>query len=444
MERLLADAEKITGIHYDINNLSDIIAAIHVIQTEIGITGTTMEEARKTITGSLMMTKAAWTNLVTGMADDEADIEKLIDNFIESAGYALENLIPRVGVALEGMGKVIEKLLPVVLEMIPSLITDTLPNLLNSAGQVVLTLANGILDSLPTLLETALEIVIALANGIAAAIPELTPKIVDVVLKIVEILTNPDTITQLLSAAYTIIIALADGLMQALPELIAKAPVIVKNLVKGIISQAPLLKTAALQLITTLVSGIAQNVKKIFNAGKDVGVKFGNGIQDKIANIFSKGKNLGLRALSGIKSGIGSVASIGQNLVEGLWNGVANKVGWVTKKMASFGKKVIKSLKDFFGIKSPSTLMRDEVGRFLAEGIAVGFIENDPMAEIEASLNNGVRSMNVPSVGMYGRGGSFGSSEVSIIQNIYSQAQTAADLMQEAIYQQEKAVYLGV
>ena len=88
--------------------------------------------------------------------------------------------------------------------------------------------------------------------------------------------------------------------------------------------------------------------------------------------------------------------------------------------------------------------MRDEIGRFLAEGVAVGFMENDPMAEIEASLNNGVRSMNVPSVGMSGRFNGFGGNEVSIIQNIYSQAQTAADLMQEAIYQQEKAVYLGV
>jgi hypothetical protein len=105
---------------------------------------------------------------------------------------------------------------------------------------------------------------------------------------------------------------------------------------------------------------------------------------------------------------------------------------------------VLDALKTFFGIKSPSRLMRDEIGRFLAEGVTVGFVENDPMAEIEASLNNGVKSMNVPSVGMYGKIGGFGGNEVSIIQNIYSKAQTAADLMQEAIYQQEKAVYLGV
>ena len=383
MERLLETANKINaeqGImtDYSIENFSDIVEAIHVVQDEMGITGTTMKEASETITGSLMMTRAAWSNLVTGIADDNADFEQLIDNFVESAGIAANNLLPRIEVALTGVGKLIETLFPVIMDRIPSIITNTLPSILASAGSIVMALVDGIIENAPMILETAIELIITLANGIAQALPELVPAIADLILYLVEVITRPETLSALYDAAYAIVVALAEGLIKSVPTLL-KAGV---NLVRGVVNA--------------------------------------------------------------VKSQIGSMVKVGASLVEGLWRGVSNKIGWVTQKMASFGKRVIKSLKNFFGIHSPSTLMRDEIGRFLAEGVAVGFMENDPMAEIEASLNNGVRSMNVPSVGMSGRFNGFGGNEVSIIQNIYSQAQTAADLMQEAIYQQEKAVYLGV
>lgn len=401
MERLIADAAKLDdSVKANDMSFGNIVKALHVVQEEMGITGTTLDEARKTISGSLMMTQAAWSNLVTGIADDNADFEQLIDNFVESAGFALNNLLPRIEVALTGVGKLIEELFPVIMDRIPSIITNTLPSILASAGNIVLTivdgirqnapmiletaidivmtLVDGIIENAPMILETAVNIIITLANGIAQALPELVPAIADLILYLVEVITRPETLSALFDAAYAIVVALAEGLIKSVPTLL-KAGV---NLVRGVVNA--------------------------------------------------------------VKSQIGSMAKVGANLVEGLWRGVSNRIGWVTQKMASFGRQVIKSLKNFFGIHSPSTLMRDEIGRFLAEGVAVGFMENDPMTEIEASLNNGVRSMNVPSVGMSGRFNGFGGNEVSIIQNIYSQAQTAADLMQEAIYQQEKAVYLGV
>lgn len=421
MERLLADAKKITGIHYDINNLSDIIAAIHVIQTEIGITGTTMEEAKKTITGSLMMTQAAWSNLVTGIADDNADFEKLIDNFIESAGYALNNLLPRVEIALTGVAKLIDSALPIIMEKIPSLISDTLPSILASAGNIVMTLVDGIIANAPLLLTTALDIILKLAEGLAVALPELVPALVDVVFQIVTILTSPETLSALFDAALAIIVALGEGLIKSIPTLIKTVFALIEGIINTIKAQSNALSDAGKEIVLSLIRGI----------------------ENKISNAVSKAKKLASKIVGGIKSGIGGVVSIGRNLVEGLWRGVSDKVGWVTEKMASFGKKVLVALKKFFGIKSPSTLMRDEIGRYLAEGVAVGFVENDPMTQIEASLNNGVKSMRVPSVGLNAGSGMVGRA-VSVVQNIYSQAQTAADLMQEAVYQQEKAVYLGV
>lgn len=427
MERLLETANKINaeqGImtDYSIENFSDIVEAIHVVQDEMGITGTTMKEASETITGSLMMTRAAWSNLVTGIADDNADFEQLIDNFVESAGIAANNLLPRIEVALTGVGELIETLFPVIMDRIPSIITNTLPSILASAGSIVMALVDGIIENAPMILETAIELIITLANGIAQALPELVPAIANLILYLVEVITKPETLSALFDASQAIVIALAEGLIKSIPTLLQ----------------------AAVKLVAGIVRGIGSALGSIVEAGNNLVTRFADGINDKISTAVTKAKNLASRVVSAVKSGIGNVVSVGANLVEGLWNGVSNKISWVTQKMASFGKQVIKSLKNFFGIHSPSTLMRDEIGRFLAEGVAVGFMENDPMAEIEASLNNGIKSINVPSVGMYGGVGGFGGSEVSIIQNIYSQAQTAADLMQEAIYQQEKAVYLGV
>ena len=423
MERLIATAAELDeSVKANDMSFGNIVKAIHVVQDEMGITGTTMKEASETITGSLMMTRAAWSNLVTGIADDNADFNQLIDNFVESAGIAAGNLLPRIEVALVGVGKLIDELFPVIMDRIPSIITETLPSILASAGNIVMTLVNGIIANAPMILETAIDIVITLANGIAQALPELVPAIANLILYLVEVITKPETLSALFDAAIAIIIALAEGLIQSIPTLLQ----------------------AAVQLVAGIVRGIGSALGSIVKAGNNLVTRFADGINNKISTAVAKAKNLASRVVSAVSSGIGSVASVGANLVEGLWNGVSNKVGWVTQKMASFGRQVLDALKTFFGIESPSKLMRDEIGRFLAEGVAVGFVENDPMAEIEASLNNGIKSMNVPSVGMYGGVGGFGGSEVSIIQNIYSKAQTAADLMQEAIYQQEKAVYLGV
>lgn len=444
MERLIADAAKLDdSVKANDMSFGNLVKAIHVVQEEMGITGTTMREATETISGSLMMARAAWTNLVTGIADDNANFNQLIDDFVESVGFAANNLLPRIEVALVGVGKLIDELFPVIMDRIPSIITETLPSILASAGNIVMTLVNGIIQNAPLIVETALTTILTFANGLVKALPEMVNSIVSIVLKIVDTITKPSTLSQLLEASLAIIIALANGLMKSLPNLLATAPKIVANLVKAIIAAAPKLLTAAAKLIATIVKGIGNTMKSIVSAGSRIVNNLWSGISNKLSFINSKGRTIGSRVLDGIRSGIGSVASIGGNIVEGLWNGVSNKIGWVTQKMASFGRSVVSSLKNFFGIQSPSTLMRDEIGRFLAEGVVVGFMENDPMAEIETSLNNGIRRIDTPSLGMYG-GGNFNGSEVSIIQNIYSQAQTAADLMQEAIYQQEKAVYLGV
>ncbi len=129
MQRLLADAEKLSGVKYDLSSYADVVEAIHVIQTEMGITGTTAKEASTTIQGSVASMKAAWANLMVGMADDTQNFDMLLSNFIESIGTVADNLLPRIGIVIEGMGKLVAGLAPEIASALPTLTNELLPNL---------------------------------------------------------------------------------------------------------------------------------------------------------------------------------------------------------------------------------------------------------------------------------------------------------------------------
>ena len=180
MERLLVDAQKLTGVHYDISNFSDIIQAIHAVQENLGITGTTAKEAMSTIQGSLNMTKAAWANLLTGMADDNADFDTLIDNFVDSAGAFGENILPRIEIALNGIGQLIDKLLPVILNKTPEIISSILPGMVEAGTNIVSSLGNAILQSLPMVVNYGVQLIQNLLNGIQQSLPSIAKCIIQV------------------------------------------------------------------------------------------------------------------------------------------------------------------------------------------------------------------------------------------------------------------------
>lgn len=168
MQRLLADAEKLSGVKYDLSSYADIVEAIHVIQTEMGITGTTAKEASTTIQGSVASMKAAWANLMVGMADDTQNFDMLLSNFIESIGTVADNLLPRIGVVIEGMGKLVAGLAPEIASALPTLTNELLPNLVELGVQSISALVQGIQENGDSLAAGALSIVGTLAEGIAS------------------------------------------------------------------------------------------------------------------------------------------------------------------------------------------------------------------------------------------------------------------------------------
>lgn len=394
MQRLLEDAEKISGIHYDISSYADVVDAIHVIQTEMGITGTTAEEAQHTIEGSLNMTKAAWENLIVGISDDNADFDKLMQNFIDSAMAFGDNILPRIEIALQGIAKLIQGVAPVIAAELPKLIQSVLPQLISAAGNMIIALAQGIVDALPSIAQTGMQAVTSFLQGFADILPELIPQIGQMIFDVCDAII--ENLPALLDAGLQVALALAEGLIEAIPQIIEQLPILIEKIVSFITgNKGNMMETAfdlfmalvkviptviielikALpQIIIAIVKGIASGSQQMKESGISILKKLWDGIKSWAGSLKSKIVSLAQSLPGKIKAGIGSLVSIGKNWIEGLWNGIKDKKDWLCNKIRSLAKSAKDAIKDFFGIKSPSRVMRDEVGKFITLGIGQGII----------------------------------------------------------------------
>ena len=433
MQRLLADAEKLSGVKYDLSSYADIVEAIHVIQTEMGITGTTAEEASTTIQGSVASMKAAWANLMVGMADDTQDFDLLLSNFIESIGTVADNLLPRIGVVIEGMGKLVAGLAPEIASALPTLTNELLPNLVELGVQsisalvqgiqengdslaagalsIVGTLAEGIAELLPMVADTAASLAVSLADGLTESLPNIIPIAIETISTLVENLTeNANTVIE---AGIQIILALGEGLIAALPQLIETVPQIVINIANVINDNAPKLVDTALYLITRLATGllaatptILANIPKIIeaivaafmafqwlNLGKQLIDGVANGVKKAGESMATAAKN----AFSKFKSKItGSevateLKSIGKYIIDGIVGGIKNSLSRIANVAGKIKDTLLSKLKGLFKIASPSKLMKEEVGAYIGEGIAVGIEESGQMAvDAAETVANGI------------------------------------------------------
>lgn len=433
MQRLLADAEKLSGVKYDLSSYADIVEAIHVIQTEMGITGTTAKEASTTIQGSVASMKAAWANLMVGMADDTQDFDLLLSNFIESIGTVADNLLPRIGVVIEGMGKLVAGLAPEIASALPTLTNELLPNLVELGVQsisalvqgiqengdslaagalsIVGTLAEGIAELLPMVADTAASLAVSLADGLTESLPNIIPVAIETISTLVENLTeNANTV---IDAGIQIILALGEGLIAALPQLIETIPQIVINIANVINDNAPKLVDTALYLITRLATGllaatptILANIPKIIeaivaafmafqwlNLGKQLIDGVANGVKKAGESMATAAKN----AFSKFKSKItGSevateLKNIGKYIIDGIVGGIKNSLSKIANIAGKIKDTLLSKLKGLFKIASPSKLMKEEVGAYIGEGIAVGIEESGQMAvDAAETVANGI------------------------------------------------------
>ena len=373
MERLLSDAQKLTGVKYDISNLNDVFNAIHVIQGELGITGTTAKEAATTITGSINSMKAAFDNFLNG----SGTINQLVDtgitaiqNIVNAVGKLVPDLIQSVAKATPQIVDAIDKIFPQILDLIvssaPAILSSVgqvlmslvqsllsyMPQILNVAMQLIQSFINGIITMLPQIIQMGIQLVVQLITGIAQMLPQLIPQAVNAIITMSEGLL--DNIDQIVDAGIQLIMGLADGLINAIPILIDKIPTIIEKLIDAFIRNYPKMAQAGQNLISKLASGVLQAVPKCYQAA---------------GKVFSA-------IWEGIKQLPGMLLGVGKNIVQGLWDGISGATGWLWDKISGFCGGIVDKVKDFLGIHSPSKVFADEIGRFLALGLGEGFDDN--------------------------------------------------------------------
>lgn len=414
MQRLLEDAEKISGIKYDISSYADIVDAIHVVQTEMGITGTTAKEAASTIQGSFGMVKATWQNLVTGLADPDQDLGTLVGNFTDSVVIAGDNLIPRIQELLPRIVEAISALMGTVSTQLPAILGSTLPSLIEGASNLVTGLMSALpeiltvlgdiaptaigilvpalLELLPEIVQTGIDVIASLAQGIADALPELIPAATEAIIKIVDTLTNPDNIGKLVDASLAIIIALTDGLLNALPKLLEAAPKIIENLYTALRNNFPKIVTSGYEILTSLVNGIVSSIPKLVASAKTLVEQLVQTIIANLPQIITSGFEIIVALVSGLISAIPDLVaaipdliksivdtfmgydwgSIGSNIVDGIKNGFLRMWESLKRTVSDMVNGLVSGVKSILGIASPSKVFAG-IGGYMAEGLGQGF-----------------------------------------------------------------------
>lgn len=451
-------------------NFADITEAIHIVQTEMGITGTTAKEASETISGSIASAKGAFDNFLNGTGSPEALAESMVTagkNVLKGLG----EIVPRLLQTLPEVGKLIQE------NLVNSLSGDSMQKIVEAGKNAVMSLIDGMLASVPTIIPVALnfvkliadtvitnvptliqkgyELLSNLVDGFVKAIPAALPKILDFIQGIGDKLAEAAPV--MIQKGFELLQKLVEGIVTAVPILIARVPEIISTFANIINDNFPTILMKGVQLLGQLAMGLIQaiptliaNIPKIIRAivdtlmafqwlnlgrniikflgdgigaMKDFVVKKGfeiltglkntmmnlpstlanigksamHGLGNTISGLVSYVKTAALKIASGIESAIltlpGKMLSIGKNIVQGLWDGISDMTGWGIGNIQGFGESVLGGIKDFFGIKSPSRLMRDEVGKYMAQGVGVGFEKNIPVKQMTKSMKKAVGYM---------------------------------------------------
>lgn len=461
MQRLLDDATKLSGVEYDISSYADIVDAIHVVQTEMGITGTTAKEASSTISGSIDSMKGAYQNLMTGLADGDADLDALIDDLANSVLTVIDNIVPRI---LETVPRIVEAvpqlatslstvanelvaqagtlmqtLLPPLLDAFFTLIQtaiSTLPTLLPQLLNAAMTLFTGILSglqqtiplllamlpemisnvtatltaNLPQIIESGIDILVSLVNGITEALPSLIQAVIDLFPVIVTNITQQ--LPKIVESGLNLLVSLVNGIVQAIPKLVAMLPTIISTVVSTLTSMLPQIIQMGITLLNSLISGIINAIPQLVAALPQVLNAIITTITQNLPKIIQSGIELIGALISGLIQAIPSLIaavpkiisaiwdtimntdwlSLGKNIIDGVIQGVKNAASSLISVFKDLASSALDAVKEFFGIASPSRVMRDQVGKMIPAGMAIGVEEgmDDEEDRIVDAMRKGV------------------------------------------------------
>ena len=356
---------------------------------DLGLANNTVNEAFSTISGSLSMAKGAWSNLVAGLANGNADIDALVGNFVESVGAVAKNIVPTIGTALGGIGDLINEIFPIALEYIPQLIEEFLPMLVSSAAGIVTSIGSALFNNIDSIIGYGQQLLTSLLDGIK---------------------NNAGNISNTVS---TILTTFGTFILDNLPEILAAGVSILLSLVTGIADALPELAGAATQAVIDFVTYLisAENINNIITAAGSLISNLGEAIKSVAGTLFG---------------------DVGANVVQSIIDGIS--AAW--DGLVSWFNGIWDSL---FGGRNVDVGVSGS-GYATVDGSHAGGLSYVPYDGYIAELHQGERVLTAAEAASYNNQ----RPTVNVVQNIYSEARTAADLMQEALYHQERAVLLGV
>ena len=473
--------------NYQMGNLADMQSALVDYIDMVGMSGYAQREASETITGSLSSMKAAWANLVTGFADDSADLDKLIGNLTDSVvGYTdesgkqvkgvLDNLLPAIEKSLGGIAKLIEGAAPKIIEILPGLVDRVVPSVISAATGMV----NAVIAALPDLLNTVVDALIQNAPALITAAIGLVQSLIQgiqdnyqiLVDGAIQIVTQLATgilnmLPQIVQLGLDLIVSLANGIAESLPELIPTiidvvfqivealtnpetltnlldaAMVLIKNLAYGLMDAIPQLVQATLLIIENLVAFLLnpENLAKLLKMAFDIIVEIGTGLINAIPEL--------LKSVTRIITGIIAMfkdadwGKIGKDLVDGFKNGISR--AWTSLKnwFKNLFGDLIGIAKKILGIASPSKAFK-KLGSFTADGFRIGFEDEfshvkDDMEDAlnfedaSVGINASIRKVGAGAAGGAFGGNSFGDVYINIDGASYNDPQSLAVAVAEEL-----------
>lgn len=409
MQRLLKDAEKMPeamGRKFNLDNYADVVQAIHVVQQHMGVAGTTSKEAATTISGSINMLKASWSDLLTSIGGGGTNIQTAVNNLLSSFQLVVQNIAPVLIKTLPNIAAAIPQIITGIIPVISGALPQLVPALIKGAMDIMQALINALpaiiqvfLNSLPLFIQGLMQLFV----GLAQALPQIADMFVaampQIITAIVSIFSNPDSLTKIVQGFMQLFIALISVMPQIISMITAVLPQIITTIVNVLTNPDNLTKIilggiqiflALIQAIPVIIQALAQNLPTILNA-------IINTITSPafIQGILRAGVQLFMSLLNGINSTarsllvaavkiLGVIISafdprkmieVGKNLLMGLVNGVKSMISYFKNVLVNLANDAIKAVKGIFGIHSPSRVFA-EIGKYNMEGLALG-IENN-------------------------------------------------------------------
>lgn len=387
MERLLADAEKLSGVKYNIDNLGDVYDAIHVIQEDLGLTGVAAAEAGETMSGSMGAAKAAFQNLLAVITTG-GDFSGAVSGLMESVIGVANNLLPAISNIIVGLptalASLVTGLVPqIVATLVPALISlvtqlgAVIPEILPPLVSALWTALGDLAQAAPELVMTGVSIMQSIGQSALDALPDLIGQLPAVITGICDFITG--SLPDVLNAAIDMFMGFVDSIPTIIDALLQAMPTIIDTIVTFAVNNIPMIVSGAvrmfmgiIQAIPTIVSSLVANMPQIINSILNALRTAGPQI---LSTAWEALKNIASAILKVLPSVLSGMLNIGTQLVKGLWQGISDVTGWVLDKIRGFGTSILNGIKSIFGIHSPSKEMA-WVGEMLDKGLAGGIEDN--------------------------------------------------------------------